>query len=345
LPAGSAYALAPNQTVLVDRPSGNAALPYDGAGRGFVEAKGISSNGCFVLFVSDSDPLFDGDDNSARNIFRLSRCGTPGRTLVNTSDTGVPAEFGTQNTTASISSDGTRVAFTSNSKMLEPESDGRDEVYVKDLTTGALELVSRGDGPTGAPVEQGAMGMISADGQHVAFIARGVVGTDNVNGVADQYDTYQRSMPDNTTHMVSVTYPGELAGGGTGFVQPGISHDGKIVSFYNATQLTADDTDLGGDAYVRQGLNGGTEVTRLVSFSGGGQVAGGDESFGRTDVSDQGAYVAWTHRRYQRESGPLRAHVLGADDDPDDRRRLQRRHRRRVGDRRRLARGLRSRHA
>ena len=91
LPA-SAQALTTNQTVLVDRPSGDAPLPYDGAGRGFVEGKNISANGCYVLFVSDSDPLFAGDDNGARNIFRYSRCGGPALVQVNTSSSGVPAE-------------------------------------------------------------------------------------------------------------------------------------------------------------------------------------------------------------------------------------------------------------
>src|SRR3954453_22330413 len=279
LPA-SAWGLTTNQTVLVDRPSGDAPLPYDGAGRGFVAPKAISADGCYVVFVADSDPLFAGDDNGARNIYRLSRCGAGGLVLVNASASGAPAEFGSQNTSASIPADGNRISFTSTSATLEPESNGSTQVYVKDLTSGALQIVSRGDGPTGSITQEANSGMISADGQHVAFIARGVLDTDNVNGVAGTYDVYERSLPDATTHMVSVTYPGELEGGGiASFLQPGISHDGKIVSFDSGSKLTADDTDAGGDAYVRQGLNGGSEVTRLVSFSSG-QTAGADGVFG-----------------------------------------------------------------
>src|SRR6188472_1851473 len=97
LPA-SAQALTANQTVLVDRPSGDAPLPYDGAGRGFIDGKAISADGCYVVFVSDSDPLFAGDDNGARNIYRLSRCGGGGLVLVSSSSAGVAAEFGSQNT-------------------------------------------------------------------------------------------------------------------------------------------------------------------------------------------------------------------------------------------------------
>jgi Tol biopolymer transport system component len=295
LPA-SAQALTANQTVLVDRLSGDAPLPYDGAGRGFIEGKAINTNGCYVVFIADSDPLFAGDDNGARNIYRLSRCDDSGLALVSSSSTGVPAEFGSQNTGPSISADGTRVAFASNSKTLTPESDGSEQIYVKDLTTGAIELVSRGDGPTGAPVPK-ALGVatISADGQHVAFVARGVIDTDNVNGVASNDDVFERSMPDNTTHMVSVTYPGEVEGGSPYFVSPGISHDGKVVTFISNAQLTADDTDTNIDAYIRQGLNGGTEVTRLVSFENAGQPAGADQTFNAVDVSDDGTHVAWPH--------------------------------------------------
>jgi hypothetical protein len=201
--AASAQALTVNEAVLVDRPSGGVPLPYDGAGRGFVESKAISTDGCFVLFVSESDPLFAGDDNGARNLYRYSRCGAPAVAQVNTSSSGVPAEFGTTSGGASISADGTRVAFTSDSRTLDPLSDGSDQVYVKDLATGVLELVSRGDGPAGAPVESAGPATISSDGQHVAFVASGVIDTDNVNGLATQFDVYERNMIDDTTHMAN----------------------------------------------------------------------------------------------------------------------------------------------
>jgi Tol biopolymer transport system component len=289
----AAQALITNQTVLVDRLSGAADLPYDGAGRGFIQPKAISADGCFVLFVADSDPLFAGDDNGARNLFRYSRCGAPTVVQVNTSSSGVPAEFGTTSAGASISNDGNRVAFTSNSASLDPQSVGSDEVYVKDLTTGVLKLVSRSDGPTGAPVARAGPATISGDGQHVAFIASGFVDTDNFNGVADQDDLYERNMLDDTTHMVSVTATNTAAGSAQ-FNGPGISNDGKAVSFTSNTQLTPGDTDSTGDAYIRQGIDAnGTDSTQLVSFDGVTQTSNADGSVGRVDLSDEGAHVAW----------------------------------------------------
>src|SRR3954447_5549339 len=90
----SAWGLTTNQTVLVDRPSGDVPLPYDGAGRGFVAPKAISADGCCVVVGADSDPLFAGDNTGPRNICRLSRCGAGELVLVIASDSGAPAEFG-----------------------------------------------------------------------------------------------------------------------------------------------------------------------------------------------------------------------------------------------------------
>ena len=286
LPA-DAQALTANQTVLVDRLSGGAPLPYDGAGRGFIQGKAISADGCYVLFVSDSDPLFAGDNDAARNLYRYSRCGAPQVVQVNTSSTGVPAEAGTTSAGASISDDGTRVAFQSNSRTLHPLADGSDQLYVKNLTSGDLELVSRGQGPDGAPVADLGPATISGDGQHVAFVAQGFLDTDNVNGTATQYDAYERSLADDTTHMVSVT-PTDTPGQAD-FSPPGISKDGKVVSFSSRGQLVAGDTDSTSDAYVRQGIDvNNTDTTQLVSTG-----AGADGAFGRVDVSDDGTRVAW----------------------------------------------------
>src|SRR5438105_3585988 len=92
-PVATAAAIGPKATVLVDRLSGDAPLPYDGSGRGFAESKGLSANSCFALFVADSDLLLPGDDNGARNLYRLDRCGgTPAVVQVNTSTGGLPAE-------------------------------------------------------------------------------------------------------------------------------------------------------------------------------------------------------------------------------------------------------------
>ena len=72
--ASPAKALPPGATVLVDRPSGFGALPFDGVGESEVGANSLSSDGCFVVFSSHADVLSATDDNAAENVFRLDLC-------------------------------------------------------------------------------------------------------------------------------------------------------------------------------------------------------------------------------------------------------------------------------
>src|SRR4051812_23960614 len=112
LPAGS--------TVLVDRPSGFGALPFDGANFSSVDTHAISGNGCFVVFESRSDALLTSDENDAQNVYRVDRC-TAGNPIVqvNTTSAGAPSESGSAAFEPSISTDGRHVAFVSGSHVLD----------------------------------------------------------------------------------------------------------------------------------------------------------------------------------------------------------------------------------
>ena len=67
---------------------------------------------------------------------------------------------------ASISADGRYVAFVSRARNLHPDdTDGRRDVYVRDLRRNVTRLVSQGPG-------EALEASISADGRHVAFVYR-----------------------------------------------------------------------------------------------------------------------------------------------------------------------------
>ena len=265
--AAPAQAVPPGSTVLVDRPPGFGALPFDGIGDSKVGANALSSDTCFVVFTSHSDVLSATDENAAENVFRLDLC-RPGFPLaqVNTSSDGTPSEPFSDNEDATISADGRYVAFRSNAANLVPGVTTREsEIFVKDLATGTLEIVSRGDGPNGKPAERADMGVISGDGRSVAFVASGVLDTDNVNGAAGSHDAYVRSLGDDTTHMVSVTATDTRGGGVTFDTPPAIDHTGARVAFVTQNTLVPGDTDASFDAYVRNQVGGGGENTQLVS--------------------------------------------------------------------------------
>ena len=280
-------------TVLVDRPSGFGALPFDGVGDSEVGANALSSDGCFVVFSSHSDVLSATDDNAAENVFRLDLCraGSP-LAQVNTSSSGIPAEPFSDNEGATISADGRYVAFSSDAGNLVPGvTAGQDEIFVKDLATGTLELASRGDGPSGLPAERAMIGAISGHGRSVAFVASGALDADNVDGAAGSNDTYVRTLDDDRTHMVSVK--GNAHGGLVDFTTPpAIDHTGARIAFVTQSQLVPGDTDASFDAYVRHQVGGSGESTQLVSVG-----AGGARNANAVALSGDSTRVAYTNGR------------------------------------------------
>jgi Tol biopolymer transport system component len=273
--AAPAHAVPPGSTVLVDRPSGFGALPFDGIGDSRVVAGALSSDGCFLVFSSHSDILSPTDDNAAENLFRLDFC-RPGFPLaqVNTSSSGTPAEPFSDSEDATISADGRYVAFSSNAANLVPGATAReDEIFVKDLATGTLELVSRGDGPNGKPAERAETGVISGNGRRIAFVASGVLDTDNVNGAAGSRNAFVRSLDDDTTHMMSVTTADTRGGGVDAGTPPAIDHTGSRVAFVTQNALVPGDVDGSFDAYVRNQVGRDDENTQLASSSTARAVA------------------------------------------------------------------------
>ena len=90
-------------------------------------------------------------------------------TLASTSDAGVKGN--SSSLEASLSADGTKVAFPSEATNLDPADTGRVvDVYVKDLTTGDLTLASTSDaGVKGNGSSSDTS--LSADGTNVAFLS------------------------------------------------------------------------------------------------------------------------------------------------------------------------------
>src|SRR4051812_10288854 len=218
--APTAGAVPAGSTVLVDRPSGDGALPFDGAGFSFLDRHAMSQDGCYVAFSSDSDAMFAGDDDAATNVFRARVCAPHIEVeQVNTTSAGVPSHAVAAINGASISADGRYVVFTTRAKDLDPAAtSGANEVYRKDMVTGELTLVSRGVGADGAPATGVRDAVISGDGNAIAFIAEGPIDTDNVNGIANNNYAFVRYADVAQTHMVSLVNGTDTAPDGQTFL-------------------------------------------------------------------------------------------------------------------------------
>src|SRR5215212_3886443 len=160
LPAGSTAILSGTSSLLDTLPSP--------VGRSRTSADAVSRDGAIVAFSSGSDGLAAGDDDSVENVYVKNRA-TGDVVLVSrsTGASGDPAHDDCDS--AAVSDDGTRVAFVCEGPLDAADTNGQDDVYVRDLPSGTTLLVSRAD-------SDGAVGdslsfdpALSADGRFVAF--------------------------------------------------------------------------------------------------------------------------------------------------------------------------------
>src|SRR5690606_11174494 len=114
----------------------------------------LSANGTKVAFVTEATN-FDPVDTNGTADFYVKNLVTGALHLVSMTSIGT---VGTSHSSdPSLSADGTKVAFTTRSRLVVSDTNGRDDIYVKDLRTGTLTLASVGvagtiaDGDSGAP--------------------------------------------------------------------------------------------------------------------------------------------------------------------------------------------------
>ncbi len=188
----------------------------------------------------------------------------------------------------SVSGDGRFVAFSSFADGLSAEDDDSVEnVYVKDMATGAVTLVSRQSGAAGAPSTGDCFDpAISSDGMHVAFAC--VSALDPGADANNTTDVYERDLTNDQTILVS--RQSTAAGGAVGdrdSAVPSLSRHGDLVAFVSdAGNLSATDFRA---VYVRDLAHG---TTTLVSVANDGSLPN-NSSFGAS-ISDSGDRVAFS---------------------------------------------------
>jgi Ca2+-binding RTX toxin-like protein len=167
---------------------------------------------------------------------------------------------------ASFSADGEWIVFDSLADNLVPGHGnyGPRDVFVKNLATGAIELVSRAGGPTGAQGNgDSSRASFTADGKKVVFVsdASNLVAGDT-NG---QQDVFIRNLETHTTTRVNLTSTGAQANDDTFDVV--ISPDGtKIVFSSFATNIVGGtDTNNAADIFLKDLVTG--TITHLTDYA------------------------------------------------------------------------------
>ena len=248
-------------TTLVSRANGTAGAAADGPS----VAPSISGDGRLVAFASTAGNLAAGVPAGTLEVYvRDLTAGTT--TLVSRAGPGGPAADGASSAPA-ISADGGTVAFVSTAANLASGVPvGSAEIYEQTLATGAITLVSRADGASGAPASLGASSpALSADGHVVAFSSP----APNLGGSSADApltrQVYARDVAAGTTSLISGA-PGGSVGGTGASDGPSVSSDGQLVAFSSATRFVG---ALQPGVYVRDRSNGSlTLVSRGSGFAG-----------------------------------------------------------------------------
>ena len=220
----------------------------------------ISADGRYVVFLSFANDLVSGDTNGNPDVFvRDILSGTT--SLVSMSSNGTQGNDWPDNgpRTLSISEDGRYVAFGSNAtNLVSDDSNGQQDIFVRDLQTGTTTRVSVDSNGTQADRSSN-RSTISADGRFVVFVssANNLVSGDT-NGISD---VFVRDLQTGTTTRVSTSSLGAQGDGSS--YNTSISADGRFIVFAsNASNLVAGDANgVISDIFVRDQYSPPTDIS------------------------------------------------------------------------------------
>lgn len=204
----------------------------------------ISANGRYVAFESGASNLVPGDTNNTTDVF--IRDLLTGRTrLVSRNSSGAQGNLGSLY--ASLSAGGRYLAFSSFATNLAPgATNGRSQVFVRDLSTGITRLVSCSDGGVEGSSNSGNPS-ISGDGRYVSFHTLSVLTPADNNHT---YDVFVRDVPAGHTRLVSLSTTGAHVHLRSYFSS--MSPDGRYVGFTSdATDLVPGDINNAADVFLR----------------------------------------------------------------------------------------------
>ena len=224
--------------------------------------------------------------------------GTGVDTLVSTAD-GTPASGFHRTRSPQISGNGLYVTFSTHATNLSPlDTDFNEDVYLKDLTTGVLTLVSTNDLDQKGNLPSYGPAPVSDDGRTVIFASRAgnfppVTGLPpgcpqpEENSCLESV-IYAKNLADGTLTVLSLPDRTDGVDAESGGIFADISADGAKVALGTMDALTTDDTDVWGfpDIYV---LDLTTGETVLASNEGPAQF----HSFWLPSLSADGSRVAF----------------------------------------------------
>ncbi len=221
----------------------------------------LDATGARVVFDSRATNLVGNDTNGVFDVF-VRDLGAGTTTRLSVDSAGAQAPDG--GSSPAINADGTRIAFVSHGALITADTNGFDDVYVRNTQADTLVRASEGTGSVQSN-EDSSDPAIDDGGGHVAFASR----ASNLDPGADSNtssDIYWRDFGTDSTVLVSRATGGAGAQSDGDCTNPAISGDGLGVAF------EGDATNLGGGlprrrlVYLRRL---GTNLTFVLSSADG----------------------------------------------------------------------------
>lgn len=225
---------------------------------------GASASGRYVAFSSAS-ALVAGDTNGLADVFVLDLSNA---SITRASTSGTNAQSNGKSLHPVFSQDETWMQFSSYATNFASGDTNKSDVFLKNLQTGELRIISRRNGVASNDHSFG-QGFTS-DGRFALFEseASNIVAGDT-NGVSD---VFAYDIRNDRVFRVSIGANGEQANGGSGFASAVPGTD--IVSFVSAANnLVPRDTNGARDVFFKQLSTG-----KIVTFGALGLVQPNDET-------------------------------------------------------------------
>lgn len=237
---------------------------------------GMSDDGRYILFDSDATNLVPNDTNGGYDVF-IHDMQTGTTTLVSSNSSGVEGNKDSQD--PEISGDGKFVTFDSYATNLVSSPISHANIFVKNLQTGNVQLISQNAGSSGNADSW--QPSISCDGGVVAFMSSATnLTSDSTNG---QYDIFvdTRAGGDSLTNIT----PGVNSGAGSAEV----SCNGLHVAFASlSTNVISGGTNGHEHIYSYDRIEG---TTSIESVDSSGNQANNDCS--GLEISSDGRLIAY----------------------------------------------------
>lgn len=263
--------------------AGIASIGQDGdAADGDSATPVLSYDGSRIVYVSSASNLTSNCGGGYQNIYMRDTVRQETTCLSVTAEGGGADNSSYQ---PSISADGRYVAFRSSAtNLVDGDTNGKDDIFLRDLTTGVTRRVSVSTEGLEANRES-TEPSISANGDRIVFVSR-ATNLDPRQNLGSP-GVYLHDTTSGETTLVSVDKSGRAAEGFNG--QPRISDDGRFVVFLSSSTVLAGEQSNGRPKVFLRDMS--TTDVHLISVGMDGEEAN-NNSF-QPAISADGKVIAF----------------------------------------------------